>query len=574
MEPSRSEVLLRKYTFEHELGTWPFGFTQVVKDRQSGDIKTCKIAAKNLLRGGGAQVVPRLHQLKYLRHRCLSPVFDILEDEGNYYIISDRCIGGDLGDWVDHLDEADWLEESTIATYIFHTLAATAHCHSEGVFHGDLGPSSIALSSKLPHAMALVSDFGLVSILDPLGEVFLKSQSPYQDPDVLQTGAARRVASRGAAADVFSVGAVARSLLVGRPPPDPKEDAGWTLNPARFLKRAKEEEAWSERSHMSRDFVQWATQSAASRPTAADLLRHPWLQGLLLAPSLKQLGRESVEEFLRSSYLAYALCVLLVPGVVGGQEFYAMAMQFAKLDEDRDGLISKKVARRLLQGRPLVLGAARVPNVAEIEAALGCVDIRGLGVLDLCSVAAAAVVTALLQKLCKWGKHVDLELVVQHAMQWFFEVYGMNDKRLVGMADLGTRMYSHTGQFMEQLAGVQYADMFAGLDADAELDHAQIMVEFSEWRGQGTPLHSEGPSRNGRSPVRSAKRSGLEAGISAFMETLLLGCGGMCSEQQRDHRRGRFDLVLTEGYWWWSSMWEPHIAADAWRSRCEWALRH
>ncbi|CAK9009686.1 unnamed protein product [Durusdinium trenchii] len=109
----RSFVLQQYYTFEYDLGLWAFGAVQVIKDRRSGTLKTCKAVEKTRLmdvHGTG----DRLRRLTEIQHPMLLPVTDILEDSSHFFIISPHAAGGDMGDWLDRLaSDEEVIEEET-----------------------------------------------------------------------------------------------------------------------------------------------------------------------------------------------------------------------------------------------------------------------------------------------------------------------------------------------------------------------------------------------------------------------------------------------------------------------------
>merc|ERR1719264_1080476 len=82
-----------------------------------------------------------------------------------------------------------WLQEACVAAYICQVLAAMAHCHAEGVYHRNLHPGNVLLTSKLPDAVAVVRDFGLAPLVDTTNSVLLQNPSPYQAPELrMKTG--------------------------------------------------------------------------------------------------------------------------------------------------------------------------------------------------------------------------------------------------------------------------------------------------------------------------------------------------------------------------------------------------
>merc|ERR1719436_1235042 len=156
----------------------------------------------------------------------------------HYFIISDRCSGDDLAEWMEHLLEEDsWVQEQTVAEYTRQALIALAHSHSNRVYHRDLRPSNLVLSSAATDAVIKVCDCGLMPILDPEAEAAQQNPSPYTAPELL-TGLGRAV---GGAPDMWSVGAIAHLLLVGHAPRH--GEGAW-----RFLAGRRGSDGWAERS--------------------------------------------------------------------------------------------------------------------------------------------------------------------------------------------------------------------------------------------------------------------------------------------------------------------------------------
>merc|ERR1712232_219130 len=95
---------------------------------------------------------------------------------------------GDLADMMEGLEEHHWLREQTCAAYVGQALVALAHSHASKVYHHDLRPSSILLSSKMPDALVVVADVGLAAILDPENEASRANPSPYEAPELAAGG--------------------------------------------------------------------------------------------------------------------------------------------------------------------------------------------------------------------------------------------------------------------------------------------------------------------------------------------------------------------------------------------------
>lgn len=187
----------------------------MLRDRSSDTMRNCKVVPKNMVRSPQS-VVERLNQLKSLQGKHIAAVTDVMEDANCIYIISEFCAGGDVGDWMEKLNEDHLLEEQTCAAYVRQAILALSQSHSRNLFHRDLQPQNMLLTSKMPDATVKVSDIGIAPILDPDGAILQRNRrsNPYAAPEV-QNGTEAYVSG---APDVWSIGAIAHQLLVGSTP--------------------------------------------------------------------------------------------------------------------------------------------------------------------------------------------------------------------------------------------------------------------------------------------------------------------------------------------------------------------
>jgi len=478
--PSRSQALQRRYTFEFELGIWTFGSNQVVKDRKTGTQKTCKSVIKAWVKDPD-DVCARLTSLKDLSHPQVSSICDIIEDAEHIYIISDRCTGGDLNDWMDQLDEQHWLQEEIIAAYIGQALVALAYCHANHVYHHDLSPSSIMLTSRLPDARVMVSDFGLQAILDPDNKEARRNPSPYVAPELISD--AGRVLG-GGAPDVWSIGAIAHLLLVGK---EPGTDASWDLGPGNFLLGLRDGSEWAERSSASRDFVQRLLQPAGHRPTAARMLQHPWLRNTIIPRTVR--GRPGHED-IHHKMFCYMVAVLLAPALLPRVDFASLRQAFKEEDDDLDGLVLRSIASDILQEHSLHETTPETFGADEIEDALEIADVRGTGIIDLCTAAVAVLLAHGLPKAGKLsakGPSRASELAPL-LTERFFEVYGKRNQPTVDATRLILQLRNATGRELESFGGVDYDEVLMAFADHAVIDRHLFASKLSAHAGRGTPL--------------------------------------------------------------------------------------
>lgn len=483
----RSEVLTRRYIFEYELGLWTFGAMQVVKERSSHTLKLCKTVPKAVLRDP-AGAMQRLSQLRELRHPQLCSISDVLEDQSTLFIVSDRVTGGDVADFLDWLDETSWIAEETCAAYISQVLAALVHSHACQIYHRDLRPSNIMLTSREPDANVMVTGLGLAAALDPDGSLLRKVQNPFCAPELRSQLRGQPVVGSdmsSGAEDIWSVGAIAVAMLLGKAP-------GKGLKMEDLQRAHEHEELWTARSPESLDFVRWLMKPVGDRPSAARALHHPWLWGIVIPRGLSVKDGWDAVQASQQKLLCYMLSVLLIPVALNYEDLDRLFFDVTQADEDFDGYVPRIVAQGLL----VLHGASEL----QAENAIELVDIRGNGALDMCAVACAALTADILRKA---AVNVKLPALVGEAMasravsllqDALFQAFCEEAVPLptISLDDLSAGVDTNTGRLMEERAGVQYDEVLSCLPDDSEFDRADLATRLGEAGGRGTTLATWG----------------------------------------------------------------------------------
>jgi len=523
----RSAVLEQQYMPEYDVGLWAFGTTQVLKDRKTGSLRTCKTVVKSLI-GSPRDAFHRLGLLQDLQHPHICGVVDVLEDYTHIFVVSEKPAGADIGEWVAQVVEEDsWVQEETVAQYVRQALIALAHSHSNGVYHRDLRPGSLALTSRLPDAGVKVCDFGLLPILDPQAAVAQKGPSPYTAPELL-TCFGR---ASGGHSDVWSIGAIAHALLVGRPPYH--EESAWSgLNRSFLSRRRGGGDAWADRSAMSRSFVQHLLQQAGDRPTAARALQHPWLKGVVGLEAAEwgcenippNIGAADATRDVQRRLLCYMLAVLLVPILVQPCDLHQLRGDFVQADADLDGLVSTPQVRRILVNR----GAAGEVATAIVD----IIDVRDTGVFDLCAALCADLIAREFGHDFKTKGHMGRRRdtafgakdLAPQMLRRFFASYG-DSQQLVTAAGISARWCHPTVRDMELHANVCYRDILGTLPGDM-IDNQILVAELTEHAGLGTPLDvfaGDDHKHDGNFWADALNIEGLSDFVSSVFQTCSIG---------------------------------------------------
>jgi WD40 repeat protein/tRNA A-37 threonylcarbamoyl transferase component Bud32 len=146
-----------------------------------------------------------------LDHPNILPVFEVGERDGQHYFSMGYIDGQSLGARL-----AEGLLPPNEAAELVATVAeAVEYAHRQGVIHRDIKPSNILLDSK---GRPRVTDFGLAKRLGSGSDLTTTGQVLGTPSYMAPEQAAGQIGAIGAAADVYSLGALLYAALTGRPP--------------------------------------------------------------------------------------------------------------------------------------------------------------------------------------------------------------------------------------------------------------------------------------------------------------------------------------------------------------------
>ncbi|KAK8002074.1 hypothetical protein PG991_014296 [Apiospora marii] len=175
---------------------------------------------------------------------------------------------------VDHIKGRS-LSEPEVAIITVQISRALRLIHGTGFAHRDLKPGNILVAKTAPYWWVKVADFGIAKStqgtqLNTLG----RGTFTYMAPEVFAATNPYSLAY-SVAVDIWSLGALAFCLIVGRPPFQNPQEA-WRFTEGFFPFPG---EALSQFRAEVFDLIFLAMSgNPARRPTAMGLLGHPWLQ--------------------------------------------------------------------------------------------------------------------------------------------------------------------------------------------------------------------------------------------------------------------------------------------------------
>ncbi|TVU45642.1 hypothetical protein EJB05_05133, partial [Eragrostis curvula] len=319
-----------KYHLGGELGRGEFGVTRLATDRATRERLACKSIPKRRLRTA-VDVADVRREVAIMAslpdHPALVRLRAAYEDSDAVHLVMELCDGGELFDRI------------------------------------------VARGSEDAQLKAI--DFGLSVFFRP-GERFTEIVgSPYyMAPEVLRR-------SYGPEVDIWSAGVILYILLCGVPPFWAETEQGV----ARAILRGKldmEREPWPRISDGAKSLVRQMLQmDPKKRPTAQQVLEHPWLQNARKAPNvpLGDVVRARLQQFsAMNKFKKKAMRVIAEHLSV--EEVEVIRDMFAIMDADKDGRVT---LQELKAGLKKVGSKLAEP---EMELLMEAADVNGNGYLD------------------------------------------------------------------------------------------------------------------------------------------------------------------------------------------------
>lgn len=205
--------------------------------------------------------------LKDLHHENIVKYFGSSQEGGNLNIFLEYVPGGSVSSM---LNSYGPFEESLITNFTRQILIGVVYLHKKNIIHRDIKGANILIDIK---GCVKITDFGISKKLSPLNQnqnkrASLQGSVYWMAPEVVKQAATTEKA------DIWSTGCVVIEMFTGKHPfPDFSQmqaifKIGTSTTP--------EIPSWA--TEESRDFLSKAFQlDYRKRPSAIELLQHPWL---------------------------------------------------------------------------------------------------------------------------------------------------------------------------------------------------------------------------------------------------------------------------------------------------------
>ncbi|ETK80493.1 PLK protein kinase [Phytophthora nicotianae] len=267
---SRAPHSISEYTLLEFLGEGATAQVYLAEHEASGAHVAIKVIDKLLVQRAQLESKVRQEMVLHaeLRHPHVLHVESVFEDARNYYMVLEHCARRSLSAVVKALPGRK-VDEQTVKKIFRQVVAGVVYLHASGVIHRDLKLANLLLNDK---GEVKISDFGLAARLGDdhvtmcgtpnfiAPEVLLAEDEPYDE-----------------AVDVWSLGCILYCLLLGKPPFEGRKVSETLENVANAGQNPlKFPDGFS--SSASDLIKRLLTPDPLSRPSAQQILLHPWLR--------------------------------------------------------------------------------------------------------------------------------------------------------------------------------------------------------------------------------------------------------------------------------------------------------
>eukprot|EP00826_Nyctotherus_ovalis_P020041 TRINITY_DN1625_c0_g3_i2.p1 TRINITY_DN1625_c0_g3~~TRINITY_DN1625_c0_g3_i2.p1 ORF type:complete len:635 (-),score=138.40 TRINITY_DN1625_c0_g3_i2:74-1978(-) len=208
----QGQLIIRRYQKGRLLGKGGFAKCYEVRELSTGKVLAAKVIEKSTLSRSRArqklQSEVAIH--KSMNHSRIVHFENYFEDSQRAYILLELCSSQTLKEMQRKRKK---LHELEVQYYIAQLVEGVKYIHAKNVIHRDLKLGNLFLGKRLE---LKIGDFGLAAKLNFVGErrKTICGTPNYIAPEVLNS----KVCGHSFEADVWSIGTIMYTMLVGRPP--------------------------------------------------------------------------------------------------------------------------------------------------------------------------------------------------------------------------------------------------------------------------------------------------------------------------------------------------------------------
>ena len=337
------------YSKRKEIGQGAFGTVHIGQHRQTS--MPCAIKTIKKTKLNEAEVYQELNKneleiLEVTQHPNITRVFELLEDQKNYYIIMEVITGGNL---LDKIATMNRFTESQAAHVIKQILLALNFMHKKNIMHRDLKPENLLCEENADDVnndeiYVKLTDFGFATKYDPNNKQTLSLGSPmYMAPELVKEE------PYDYKVDCWATGVITYILLTGTPP---FYDRRHPQNPTKqgmYNDIAQNEPDYNLLRDVSEDaisFIQGALdKNPGTRTSIEQMLNHSWIQDNQRADSRvdnqTQLDLSAnLHNFAKTNQFQSGVCSILANLMTKTEDLKDLHKLFMQWDSNNDGELS------------------------------------------------------------------------------------------------------------------------------------------------------------------------------------------------------------------------------------------
>jgi calcium-dependent protein kinase len=339
----KTKSLFDEYEIKEKLGEGAYGAVYKVQQRTTLFLRAVKAIKRKHV--DSTSFSNEIAVLKTVDYPNIIKLFDCYYDNNYYYMVEEYCSGGDL---FDYIQKQHSFSERKAAIIFKQLISAVNHLHKKKIVHRDLKPENIVFikTNKKDDIFIKIIDFGTsVSIkhghlTQELGTIY------YIAPEVFKNKYNEK-------ADVWSCGIILYTMLCGHPPfMGNKED---TIKNKILNSQLTFPE--KEFKNVSKEAIEYIKQLLEYNPdnrlSAESALENNWLKTMsektsddviLSGDIITNLSKFNSIVSLQKATLAF-----LANQISINQEIQKLKDEFDKIDENKDGEISKNELVKCLE---------------------------------------------------------------------------------------------------------------------------------------------------------------------------------------------------------------------------------
>ncbi|CAK75708.1 unnamed protein product (macronuclear) [Paramecium tetraurelia] len=367
------------YNFGKVLGQGAFGKVWKVTHKTTGLVRAIKQLKKSsLIKEDEQRMFSEMNILKNLDHPHIVKLFELYQDENNYYLVTEYLSGGEL---FDRIKKMSSFSENIAADYIRQILLATMHCHQQNIVHRDLKPENVIFINEDPNSQLKVIDFGTSRKFDNTKAMSKRLGTPYYiAPEVLNHQYNEKC-------DIWSCGIILYILLCGYPPFSGKSE-NQILDRVKAGKFNFDPEDWDQISKEAKEFItKLLRMDPNKRLSAKQALDDPWLVKYAPTSQVNKRVLDNIRQFRAQTILKQALMSYMITQMSTQKEISELQNEFKRLDINNDGYLSKEELIKGYQQLKLDYKYAQ----EEVDRMIDMIDINRSGMIDFSEFCMAAI---------------------------------------------------------------------------------------------------------------------------------------------------------------------------------------